>query len=123
MTDWRTHLREAFGDSDVENTHEDMLSADAARAMRRVVVSAIQVDGEIPFSWRNPLAVGAVLTLMIISGVVAGRWMPVSVDEQAVVMLNVPDGGERRQIQFSTPGGTRIIWTIDPKFQLNEAIR
>jgi phenolic acid decarboxylase len=123
MTDWRTHLREAFGDSDVENTHEDMLSADAARAMRRVVVSAIQVDAEVPFSWRNPLAVGAVLTLMIISGVVAGRWMPVSVDEQAVVMLNLPDAGERRQIQFSTPGGTRIIWTIDPKFQLNEVIR
>ena len=122
MTDWRTHLREAFGDSDVEKTHEDVLSADSARAMRRVVVSAIQVDEEVPFSWRNPLAVGAVLTLMIISGVVAGRWMPVSVDEQAV-MLNVPDAGERRQVQFSTPGGTRIIWTIDPKFQLNEVIR
>ena len=123
MTDWRTHLREAFGNSDVENTHEDMLSADAARAMRRVVVSAIQVDAEAQFSWRNPLAVGAVLTLMIISGVVAGRWIPVSVDEQAVVMRNVPDADERRQVQFSTPGGTRIIWTIDPKFQLNEVIR
>ena len=60
---------------------------------------------------------------MIISGVVAGRWMPVSVDDQAVVMRNVPDAGERRQVQFSTPGGTRIIWTIDPKFQLNEVIR
>jgi phenolic acid decarboxylase len=123
MTDWRTHLREAFGNSDVENTGDDVLSADAARAMRRVVVSAIQVDAEVPFSWRNPLAVGAVLTLMIISGVVAGRWMPASVDEQAVVMRNVPDAGERRQVQFSTPGGTRIIWTIDPKFQLNEVIR
>jgi hypothetical protein len=123
MTDWRTHLREAFGNSDVENTYEDMLSADAARAMRRVVVAAVRADVDLPFSWRNPLAVGAVLTLMIISGVVASRWMPVSIDEQAVVTRNVPDTGERRQVQFSTPGGTRIIWTIDPKFQLNEVIR
>lgn len=125
MTDWRAHLREAFGNSDVDNTGDgdDRLSADAALKMRRVVVAAVRADADVAFSWRNPLAVGAVLTLMVISGVIAGRWMPASVDEHAVITPSLPDAGERRQVQFSTPGGTRIIWTIDPKFQLNEVIR
>ena len=25
---------------------------------------------------------------------------------------------DRRQVQFDTPGGTRIIWVIDPDFDL-----
>ena len=123
MTDWRTRLREAFGDTAVENTDDDRLPDNTALAMRRVVVAAVRADADVPFSWRSPLAVGAVVTLMVISGVVAGRWMPVAIDKQAVVTPSVPDAGERRQVQFSTPGGTRIIWTIDPKFQLNEVIR
>jgi len=118
MTDWRAHLREA-----VENTDDESLSAEAALAMRRVVVAAVRADVDVSFSWRNPLAVGAVLTLMVVSGIVAGRWMPVSGDEPALIISSAPDAGERRQVQFSTPGGTRIIWTIDPKFQLNEVIR
>jgi hypothetical protein len=28
--------------------------------------------------------------------------------------------GQPTQVQFSTPGGTRIVWTIDPAFQLTE---
>jgi hypothetical protein len=118
MADWRTHLREA-----VEDTGDDTLSPNDALAMRRVVVAAVQADAEVSFAWRIPLAVGAVLTLMVVSGIVAGRWMPVSDDEHAVITPSASGGGERRQVQFSTPGGTRIIWTIDPKFQLNEVIR
>jgi len=30
--------------------------------------------------------------------------------------------GERRQLQFSTPGGTRIIWVFDSEFQLKETL-
>lgn len=123
MTDWRAHLREAFGNSDVDNTGDNLLPADAALKMRCVVVAAVRADADVAFSWWNPLAVGAVLTLMVVSGVIAGRWMPASVDEHAVIIPSLPETGERRQVQFSTPGGTRIIWTIDPKFQLNEVIR
>ena len=120
MTDWRTRLREAFGNTTVEDADDDKLSRDAALAMRRVVVAAVTADGEAPFSWRNPLAVGGVLALMVASGVVAGVRMRVPVDEPGVPMTRAPDAGERRQVQFSTPGGTRIIWTIDPEFRLNE---
>jgi hypothetical protein len=30
---------------------------------------------------------------------------------------------DRLQVQFATPGGTRIIWTIDPQFRLNEVLK
>jgi hypothetical protein len=37
--------------------------------------------------------------------------------------VNAPDpAGERRQIQFSTPGGTRIIWELNPEFSLMETL-
>jgi len=67
-------------------------------------------------------SVVAVLALMVASGVVAGLRMPAPVDEPAFVMQSAPGTGERRQVQFSMPGGTRIIWTIDPEFRLNEVI-
>ncbi len=116
MTDWRTQLREAVRDDE-----DERLSARDRLIMRRVVIGVVstQPDGDVPFSWRSPLAVAAVVALMVLSGVIAGRWMPLSDDEPAVVQ-SVPDAGERRQVQFSTAGGTRIIWTIDPKFELNE---
>jgi hypothetical protein len=122
MSDWRTHLREACGNTAVESADDDTLSGDAALAMRRVVVAAVSADAEAPFSWRNPLAVGAAVALTVASGLVAGLRMPVPIAEPAVLMTRGPDGGERRQIQFATPGGTRIIWTIDPEFRLNEVI-
>ena len=122
MTDWRTRLREAFGNTAVEDADDDKLSRDAALAMRRVVVAAVTADAEAPFSWRNPLAVGAALALMVASGMVAGLRMPVPVDEPGVTNPHGPDAGERRQVQFATPGGTRIVWTIDPEFRLNEVI-
>jgi hypothetical protein len=30
--------------------------------------------------------------------------------------------GERRQLQFATPGGTRIIWTFDSDFSVRETM-
>jgi hypothetical protein len=122
MTDWRTHLREAFGNTAVESTDDDKLPDDVALAMRRVVLAAVRTDADAPVSWRTPLAVGAVLALMVASGVVVGLRMPAPLDEPALVMQSVSGTGERRQVQFSMPGGTRIIWTIDPEFRLNEVI-
>jgi len=122
MTDWRTRLREAFGNTTVEDADDDKLSREAALAMRRVVLAAVTADGEAPFSWRSPLAVGAALALMVASGMVAGLRLPVPVDEAGVTIPRAPDAGERRQVQFATPGGTRIVWTIDPEFRLNEVI-
>jgi hypothetical protein len=122
MSDWRTQVREAFGNAAVESAEDETLSDDAALAMRRVVVAAVSADAEAPYSWRNPLAVGAALALTVASGLVAGLRIPVPVVDPGVMMPREPDAGERRQVQFATPGGTRIIWTIDPEFRLSEVI-
>ena len=122
MTDWRTGLRDALRDDET-----DGLSPRDRLIMRRIVVESVPPESKADesFLWWRPLAVGAVLALMIASGLFVGRRLPVAInenDERAGVGQSLPDGGERRQVQFSTPGGTRIIWTIDPTFQLNEVI-
>jgi hypothetical protein len=32
------------------------------------------------------------------------------------------DNGERRQLQFATPGGTRIIWVFNSEFEMRETM-
>jgi len=36
----------------------------------------------------------------------------------ADVPITSPQIGEQRQLQFTTPGGTRIIWVLNPNLQL-----
>jgi len=43
--------------------------------------------------------------------------------EQIEPTVSTPNSGTRTQLHYSTPGGTRIIWTFDPAFQLKEARR
>jgi len=119
MIDWRTGLRDALRDDEMED-----LSPRDRLIMRRIVVESVTAESKADesFLWWRPLAVGAVLALMVASGLIVGRRLPVADDEHAGVVQSLREGGERRQVQFSTPGGTRIIWTIDPTFQLNEVI-
>ena len=119
MTDWRTRLRDALRDDEA-----DSLSARDRLIMRRIVVESVPEESKVDesFLWWRPLAVGGVLALMVASGLIVGRRIPVAVDEQAGAIHDLPGAGERRQVQFSTPGGTRIIWTIDPDFRLSEVI-
>jgi hypothetical protein len=122
MTDWRTHLREA-----VEPDGDDRLSADAARAMRRVVVAAARAEAadEAVTSWKRPLALAATIILMIAVGITAGLRIDLSLAQESRIADAVTDGSaiERpappsRQLQFSTPGGTRIIWVFNSDLDL-----
>ena len=118
MTDWHTPLRAALSEDD-----DDRLSPEEVQAMRRAVIAAVPSvpQADRGFSWRRPVAVCAALTLMLLTGVAGGRRMPLRVAAPADPVSGTADGGgERRQVQFSTPGGTRIIWTIDPDFTLHE---
>jgi hypothetical protein len=120
MTEWRTPLREALGSDD-----DTRLSTEEVQAMRRAVIAAVPPlpPADWGFSWRRPLAVCAALMLMLLTGVVGGRRLPVRVAGPVdPVPVRADGGGERRQLQFSTPGGTRIIWTFDPDFKLHEVM-
>ncbi len=124
MTDWRAQVREAVAEAD-----RDSLSADAVRAMRQTVVAAARQErGDIPpFSWRRSLAFAATLLLLIGVGITAGRRMDVAPSGRPLVDAAAPspirpDGAARRQLQFSTPGGTRIIWIFNSDLDLKAAI-
>ena len=100
------------------------LSAGDVQEMRRLIVSAAAKPAPAPSWWGHSLAVAAVVALMVGAGLFAGRQvadrdhliLPIALDEPA------PAGGERRQLQFSTPGGTRIIWVFDPAFQDRKSV-
>ncbi len=98
---------------------EPALATTDAREMRRRVLGAVEAPS--PLSFPRALPVAALVVMMIVAGMAAGRRftaavpVPPAVDDAAA---GAPGDGERRQVQFATPGGTRIIWTIDPNFQL-----
>ena len=100
------------------------LPAGDAQEMRRVIVSAAARPAASPSRWGHSLAVAALIAVMVGAGLFAGR--RAADGDRLVVPLALEDpapaGGERRQLQFSTPGGTRIIWVFDPAFQLKETL-
>lgn len=113
-------MRALLTDADPLRGEPAMSDADAAR-MRRVVVSSGREAQAASGFWASALAVAAVVILMVVAGAVAGRRLPVrepSVPDEAAVS----EPAERRQVQFATPGGTRIIWTLDPEFQLKGVV-
>src|ERR671924_118051 len=105
---------------------EPGLSEGEASRMRSVVVDSAKSAAAAPILWSQAFAVAAVVVLMVIAGFVVGRRLPgVEQVPNSQLSDHVPvsgDGGERRQLQFATPGGTRIIWTLDPDFQLKGVV-
>jgi hypothetical protein len=80
--------------------------------MRRVVLAAPAA----PRSWTRPKTAAAAGALGLIVGAAlwgtytaARRSPPVPVDRSEPSA----DVDERRQLQFVTPGGTRVIWVFD----------
>ena len=129
MTDWRTVLREVDARSE-----EDRLSPEEAEAMRRVVLATASAIAPEPegWPWMRPVFVAATVVAMIAVGIVAGRRFDLSVapgptpTTQAEVAPGTSAGDvvvPNRQLQFLTPGGTRIIWVFNAEFDLKATMR
>lgn len=96
---------------------EPALATTDAREMRRVVLGAVVVPS--PLSLPRALPVAALVVMMIVAGMAAGRRFTAALPQAGgEAVPSAPADGERRQVQFATPGGTKIIWTIDPDFQM-----
>jgi hypothetical protein len=99
---------------------ESGLSADDVSAMRRTVLAAVEANSHRTMSWGRALAIATALVLIAGAGVVI-RSGPARVPvATAPSPVEAAASGQRTQLQFSTPGGTRIVWTIDPAFTLTE---
>lgn len=114
MKDLTAILREAD-----PAAHDPGLSPVQTAAMRRAVLAAVPpVAWRSP--WRRPLAVAAMVVLTLAGGILAGRYMPPPETHPQTTAPSLAPETERRQLQFATPGGTRIIWVFDPEFELKE---
>jgi len=114
MTDIGKHLRDGDPLADAP-----ALPPDEVQGIRRVVVAAACRPAP---TWRpRPMMVGATIAATLAAGVLIGRRLP-HAEPPALLPAGVvePQTVEpaRRQVQFDTPGGTRIIWVIDPDFDL-----
>ena len=115
MKDWVSALRE--GDPAAAGE----LGRDEAAAMRRVVVAAAREDCRRVAWWPQACALAAVVALMVVASAVGAR--QIADERRAPASAGAPfDSSERRQLQFSTPGGTRIIWVFNSEFRLKETM-
>ena len=110
--DLRTLLRESDPLRD-----QPALPTPEAQAIRRAMLGSARSE---PIAlWPRALPVAALIVLMLVVGAMAGRRL--SPQQPAVTPGDIVDASpnyDRRQVQFATPGGTRIIWTIDPNFHI-----
>ena len=102
---------------------EPLISEDDASRMRRVVVSSASVGEPPGLFWPRAIAIAALVVLMVAAGTLGGRRTAPLEPRDATVGGEAPSAiDERRQLQFATPGGTRIIWTLDPQFKIEGAV-
>jgi len=111
MNDLSTRLR----DGDPVRL-EPGLPPDARDAIRRAVVAAAETGAPSVPQWRQPLALAAMTTLAVCAATAAYRFSEERDRAGAVLVEAVPPAAT--QVEFRTPGGTRIIWTLDPAFHL-----
>jgi hypothetical protein len=101
---------------------EPALSEDEASRMRRAVVAAAAERQTPALFWPRVFAVAALAVLMVMAGSLGERRTVPIEPSEAAAGADAPTVDERRQLQFSTPGGTRIIWTLDPQFKIEGAV-
>ena len=102
--------------------HEPGLPADDAKAIRRAVIAAAETIESRGAWWPQPLFLAATVAATILIGITLGARLPradtrpASTQTRSALASSAAETDERRQLQFATPGGTRIIWVFDPEF-------
>jgi hypothetical protein len=120
-----TDLNKLLNDADPVRDDRGLSRVDAER-MRRVILSAALESAPERTPWLRPFAVAAVGVVLVVVGTLAGhriadRPSPAATPDP-VTTLGGSSGDDRRQLQFATPGGTRIIWIFDQNLRLQESM-
>jgi hypothetical protein len=128
MTAWRMLLRELDA-----RDEDERLSPDDAESIRRAMLTAAAkaTPERERGLWMKPLLVAATVVVMVAVGVLAGRRFdlpvpPQNPPAQAESTADSPAAAisePNRQLQFLTPGGTRIIWVFNSDFDVKATVR
>src|SRR5689334_11677179 len=124
MERWQQLLRD--GDP---VSREPSLSGEDVDRMRRSMLNTDAVAARAP--WLSRLAVAGAVAAVLVTAIWIGRGGhgPRPADDAYAGGGPSRPGGperpsretspaERRQVQFATPGGTRVIWVFDSTFDL-----
>jgi hypothetical protein len=111
MKTWQQLLRE-------NDPGEEPMAREIAADMREVVVRTGRTTAAATSLWPMRFALAAFACLVLMMSI-AGTLRSIATPPEVVAPMA---GSERRQIQFATPGGTRIIWEINPHFTLTETL-
>ena len=120
MTDWRMRLRDA------DRALDGDLAPQTADRLRRAAMAAARADSPRPI-WSRTFAATAAMLALVCAGLLTalqgvtptdGLASRPAEDGEPVSAVSEGGPGERQQLQFSTPGGTRIIWVFDPAFDV-----
>ena len=97
---------------------EPEMSAADVQAVRRAVLAALATTDRATSRWPGPLLAGAAVTAALAAGVFVGLRTPAPhMSPIETESAHASDAaGAHRQLQFASPGGTRIIWVFDPEF-------
>jgi hypothetical protein len=106
-------------------TEQPALDDGQVELIRRRVLAEVSRE---PPAWRlRALALAATVVAALALGFLVGQRLSGGRETRArldippefrapIVAPQPPLDSARRQVQFATPGGTRIIWVIDPDF-------
>jgi hypothetical protein len=103
-------------------TGDPGLSESEAAAIRRRVVSEASGRSTRRVAWGDALAIAAAVAVVIAVGITSSRRLLTPPLTARATDSDPARPTERRQLQFATPGGTRIIWTFDSDFVVKETL-
>src|SRR6266853_1282723 len=107
-------LEQLLADGDPVVREPAMSDVDVQAMRRTIVVEARrQPAPSLVWSWPRPLALAAALAVCLVLGVSIGLRLSDGVIPVVSPRAVVPAALDvRRQLQMTSPGGTRIIWTF-----------
>jgi hypothetical protein len=106
--------------------HESPLADADLQRMRRTIITAAHEPAVRPTLWWGHwiAAAVAVAVLVIVSTYRSGRApLGVARDDAGASIATEPPVTTPRQLEFVTPGGTRVIWYFNPDFEVKGSRR
>jgi hypothetical protein len=112
-------LKRLLSDGDPVAREPRMSDTDVEAMRRTILVEArTQPAPAAISSWPRPLALAAALAMCLVLGVSIGLRLSDEFSPVTSSRAVAPARDVRRQLQMTSPGGTRIIWTFHQELDL-----